>query len=101
VSISSFNSVFCSGVSFATHLALSNLGNAEVVEAKPLTVPVDPEETEADFGPPKKDVMLASVRDFLGAAAVDDGRFSALRFGGAPIGDDIGAMDEEKRLRVK
>jgi hypothetical protein len=90
VSISSFSNVLCSGVSFATHFALSNLGVAGDVEEKPLaTLPAGLEEFAPDFGPPKKEVMLASVFGFLACAGDEEGRLFALRFRGPPIGEDM------------
>lgn len=91
VSISSFTKVLCSGVSFATHLALSNLGVAGVVEMiPPAVLPMGLEKVEVDFGAPKKDVMLESVFGFLPCTGEEEGRLSPLRFSGPPIEEDMG-----------
>jgi hypothetical protein len=81
-------------VSFAIHFALSNLGIPTPVEENPLVaVPAVLEELKVDFGAPKKDVMLASVFDFLASAGEDEERLLALRFSDPPIGKDIAMMD--------
>ena len=61
VSISSFNSDFCSGVRLATHFSVSNLMGAEAGAAVPLAMVAD----GAVFGAPKKDVRVASFLGFF------------------------------------
>jgi hypothetical protein len=83
----------------ATHCPLSNLGVAGDLEESELIVAAGFDKADADLGAPKKDVMLASVLDFLASAGVEVGRLSALRFTGPQAGEDIVVVDREGTRR--
>src|SRR5438046_2979074 len=76
VSISSFSSSFCSGVSFSTHLALSNFGVATGAAGGAPPPAFEPVPLLVAFGASKKDVIFPFAFGFLVSLAA---RSAALR----------------------